>query len=101
MFQTDFITTTEPFVSASDFNNTEPNAPPAETGQTRSNHGSSTSSETTQTRSNRGSSTSGEKREENVVHILPETLVSGAVNVASTAFNTARSVINMIRPQEV
>lgn len=38
---------------------------------------------------------------ENVVHILPETLVSGAVNVASSAINTARSVINMIRPTEV
>lgn len=35
------------------------------------------------------------------VHILPETLVSGAVNVASSAINTARSVINMIVPQEV
>ncbi|KAL1518013.1 hypothetical protein ABEB36_001699 [Hypothenemus hampei] len=33
------------------------------------------------------------------VHILPESLVTGAVNVASSAINTARSVINMIRPQ--
>lgn len=32
------------------------------------------------------------------VHILPENLVSGAVNVASSAINTARSVINMIVP---
>lgn len=35
------------------------------------------------------------------IHILPETLVSGAVNVASSALNTARSVINMIVPREV
>lgn len=35
------------------------------------------------------------------IHILPETLVSGAVNVASSAINTARSVINMIVPREV
>lgn len=35
------------------------------------------------------------------VHILPEALVSGAVNVASSAINTARSVINMIKPQQV
>ncbi|KYB28640.1 hypothetical protein TcasGA2_TC003458 [Tribolium castaneum] len=33
------------------------------------------------------------------VHILPENLVSGAVNVASSAINTARSVINMIVPK--
>ncbi|CAH0548093.1 unnamed protein product [Brassicogethes aeneus] len=32
------------------------------------------------------------------VHILPDALVSGAVNVASSAINTARSVINMIVP---
>ncbi|KAG5871599.1 hypothetical protein JTB14_010723 [Gonioctena quinquepunctata] len=34
------------------------------------------------------------------IHILPEPLVHGAVNVASTAFHTARSVINRILPQE-
>ncbi|KAJ8924658.1 hypothetical protein NQ315_000809 [Exocentrus adspersus] len=34
------------------------------------------------------------------IHILPETLVSGAVNVASSAINTARSVIQMIVPRE-
>ncbi|KAJ8933882.1 hypothetical protein NQ314_013735 [Rhamnusium bicolor] len=34
------------------------------------------------------------------IHILPETLVAGAVNVASSAINTARSVINMIVPRE-
>lgn len=83
-FQADFIPSTE-FVSVTDFNNTEPNAPPAETVQTRPTRGSSP----------------GERREDNIVHILPETLVTGAVNVASTAINTARSVINMIRPQEV
>lgn len=33
------------------------------------------------------------------VHILPENLVSGAVNVASSAINTARTVINMITPK--
>ncbi|XP_074032371.1 uncharacterized protein isoform X2 [Leptinotarsa decemlineata] len=38
--------------------------------------------------------------EVHTIHILPETLVSGAVNVASTAFHTARSVINRIVPQE-
>lgn len=32
------------------------------------------------------------------VHILPENFVTGAVNVASSAINTARSVINMIVP---
>lgn len=35
------------------------------------------------------------------VHILPESLMTGAVNVASSAINTARSVINMIKPQQV
>ncbi|XP_018571385.1 uncharacterized protein LOC108911046 isoform X2 [Anoplophora glabripennis] len=34
------------------------------------------------------------------IHILPETLVSGAVNVASSALNTARTVFNMIVPRE-
>lgn len=33
------------------------------------------------------------------MHILPDTLVSGAVNVASSAINTARSVLNMFSPQ--
>ncbi|KAF7266096.1 hypothetical protein GWI33_020547 [Rhynchophorus ferrugineus] len=33
------------------------------------------------------------------VHILPEALVNGAVSVASSAISTARSVINMIKPQ--
>lgn len=33
------------------------------------------------------------------VQILPETLVTGAVNVASSAINTARSVIDMLRPR--
>lgn len=33
------------------------------------------------------------------VHILPESLLNGAVNAASSAINTARSVINMIKPQ--
>lgn len=32
------------------------------------------------------------------VHMIPETLVTGAVNVASSAINTARSVLNMIVP---
>lgn len=32
------------------------------------------------------------------VHLLPDTLVTGAVNVASSAISTARSVINMIVP---
>lgn len=49
-----------------------------------------------------GVRTSGECNP-NTVHILPETLVSGAVHVASSAINTARSVINMLVPprQEV
>ncbi|RZC36635.1 uncharacterized protein BDFB_005760 [Asbolus verrucosus] len=34
------------------------------------------------------------------VHILPENLVNGAVNVASSAINTARSVISMIVPSK-
>lgn len=32
------------------------------------------------------------------VHMIPETLVTGAVNVASSAINTARSVLNMLAP---
>lgn len=32
------------------------------------------------------------------VTLIPETLVTGAVNVASSAINTARSVLNMIVP---
>ncbi|XP_066249930.1 uncharacterized protein [Euwallacea similis] len=39
------------------------------------------------------------QQQEEVVHLLPEALVTGAVNVASSALNTARSVINMIKPQ--
>lgn len=35
------------------------------------------------------------------VQILPETLMSGVVNVASSAINTARSVINIMKPREV
>lgn len=39
--------------------------------------------------------------EANALHILPDTLVSGAVNVASSAINTARSVLNMFtRPEQ-
>lgn len=65
---------------------TVPNAPPMESAYTSSTQ---------------ASSVAGERRPEGAVHILPETLVTGAVNVASSAINTARSVINMIRPQEV
>lgn len=32
------------------------------------------------------------------MHILPDTLVNGAVNVASSAINTARSVLNLFSP---
>lgn len=75
----------ESFVSATEFN-TEPFAPPPEPVPTSSPQNSANSAE----------------RRENVVHILPETLVNGAVNVASSAINTARSVINMMtRPHEV
>lgn len=80
-----FVPTTETFVSATEFNNESFAIPPEPT---------SASSPRTST------SPIGERRPE-VVHILPETLVNGAVNVASSAINTARSVINMIRPQEV
>uniref|UniRef100_A0A1Y1KUH5 UBA domain-containing protein n=1 Tax=Photinus pyralis TaxID=7054 RepID=A0A1Y1KUH5_PHOPY len=39
--------------------------------------------------------------EPNGLHMLPDTLVSGAVNVASSAINTARSVLNMFtRPEQ-
>lgn len=34
------------------------------------------------------------------VPMIPETLVTGAVNVASSAINTARSVLNMIVPSK-
>lgn len=32
------------------------------------------------------------------VHLIPENLMSGAVNVASSAINTAKSVLQMITP---
>lgn len=39
--------------------------------------------------------------EANALHMFPDTLVSGAVNVASSAINTARSVLNMFtRPEQ-
>lgn len=76
--------TADSFVSANEFN-TEPFAPPMEPPV----HTSSPSP------------VISERRQESTVHILPETLVAGAVNVASSAINTARSVINMMRPQEV
>lgn len=48
------------------------------------------------------SQTSGKQNEargmSQTVHVIPETLVTGAVNVASSAINTARSVLNMIVP---
>lgn len=37
---------------------------------------------------------------ESPVHILPETLVNGALNVASKAYNTAQSVLNNLRTKQ-
>lgn len=41
-----------------------------------------------------------EKAHQHAVHMLPDNIVTSAVHVASSAINTARSVLNMIKPQK-
>ncbi|XP_067008585.2 next to BRCA1 gene 1 protein isoform X2 [Anabrus simplex] len=54
----------------------------------------------TQTSQAQQSPTSTHDPLSNVIHILPETLVSGAVNVATSAFSTARAVISNLRSKQ-
>ncbi|KAK7864626.1 hypothetical protein R5R35_012402 [Gryllus longicercus] len=58
-------------------------------------HGNNSSTSNTNKHSPSGSM--GQDPLTNVIHILPETLVAGAVNVASTAYSTARAVINNLQ----